>query len=127
MKKEIFYYFMRERIKKVNQVVRKELFQIIIREVEFPVNVYVTLTRVETSVNLRQARIYVSVMPENRTREVLNILKSQIYGLQQKLNKRLFMRPVPKIFFVEEKETAKAGKVEEILEKLKKENGQVSK
>jgi ribosome-binding factor A len=30
------------------------------------------------------------------------------------------MRPVPKIRFVEEKETVKAGRVEEILEKLKK-------
>jgi ribosome-binding factor A len=111
---------MRERIKKVNQLILKEFSWIIIKEVDFPENVYVTLTKVETSVDLRSTRIYVSVLPETKTKQVLEILNSQIYHLQQKLNKRLNMRPVPKIRFIEERTTVTAGRIEHILENLKK-------
>jgi len=54
-----------------------------------------------------------------KTQKVLQILSRQIYELQQKLNQRLQMRPIPKINFIEEKETSEAGRIEEILEKLR--------
>ena len=113
---------MRERIKKVNQLILKELSCIIMREVDFPENAYVTLTKTEASVNLRFSKIYVSAFPETKIKEVLNILDGQIYHLQQKLNKRLNMRPVPKIRFIQEKKTITAGQVENILEKIKSKN-----
>ena len=121
MKREILYYFMRERIKKINQLIKKELSNIIIKEIEFPEDAWVTLTRIESSVDLRQCRAYISVMPEDKIKTILKILDSQIYNLQQKLNKRLNMRPIPKIYFVGEEETVRAGRVEEILEKIKQE------
>ncbi len=112
---------MKERIKKINPLIQRELFGIIIKEIDFPAGAYVTLAKVETSVDLRQAKIYISVMPEDKIKDVLNVLNSQIYHLQKKLNKRLKMRPIPKICFVKEKKTAAAGRIEEILEKIKKE------
>ena len=101
-------------------MIKKEFSQIILREISFPRGILATITRVETSSNLIQARIYVSTLPENKTAEVLEILNSNIYDLQQILNKRLKMRPVPKIKFVKEKETAGAGRIEELLEEIKK-------
>ena len=112
---------MLKRIPQVNQLIKKELGQFILREVDFPPDVLVTVTRVDTSPNLAESKIYISTMPEDRGKEVLKILEKIIYELQQKINKRLKMRPIPKIRFVEEKETKEAGKIEEILEELKKE------
>jgi len=112
---------MSKRIQRVNQLIKKELGQILLREVEFPENVLVTITRVETTPNLIEGKVFVSVMPEDKTERILQVLKHQIYDIQQKLNKRLKMRPLPRIYFVVEKETAKAGRIEEILEELKKE------
>lgn len=109
-----------ERIQRVNQLIRKELSQILFREVDFPNNSLVTITRVENTRNLKQANIYISVIPESKTLNVLQILEKLIYYLQQKLNKRLKMRPLPRIRFVEEKKTKEAGKVEELLEEIKK-------
>jgi len=109
-----------KRIPQVNQLIKKELGQFILREVDFPPDVLVTVTRVDTSSNLAESKIYISTMPEDRGKEVLKILEKIIYELQQKINKRLKMRPIPKIRFVEEKETKEAGKIEEILESLKK-------
>ena len=117
---------MSKRIQQVNQLIKKEISQIFLREVVFPEKTLATVTRVETADNLKQSKIYISVMPENKTESIFQILNSQIYRLQQELNHKLNMRPVPRIYFVGEKETATAGRVEEILEKLKK-DGQVAK
>ena len=111
---------MGNRISRVNQLIQEELSQIILKEFDFPLDVLITLTRVETTSNLIQAKVYVSVMPERKAKEVLRVLDKQIYRLQQKLNQRLKMRPVPRINFVEEKETAEAGRIEEVLEKIKR-------
>jgi len=110
-----------KRIPRVNQLIQQELSQIILREIEFPKDILVTVTRIETSSNLIESKIYVSVMPEEKTSKVFQILNRQVYELQQKLNQRLQMRPIPRIKFIEEKETKEAGKIEEILERLKKE------
>ena len=119
MKRAIFCNFM-NRVFRVNRLIKKELSQIILREMDFPKNVLVTVTRVETSANLIQTKVYFSVMPESHAAIVLRTLQKSIYHLQQVLNKRLTMRPIPKIVFVEEKATKEAGRVEELLEKIKK-------
>jgi len=111
---------MSKRIQRVNQLIKRELSQILLKEFEFPKDVFVTLTRVETSLDLIQAKVFLSVMPESKFPQILEILNRQIYDLQQKLNKRLKMKFIPKIEFREEKETREAGRIEEILEVLKK-------
>jgi ribosome-binding factor A len=111
-----------ERIQRVNQLIKKELSQIILRELDFPKGVLVTVTRVETSKNLIQTRVYISVLPEEKGPEILETMNQKIYSIQQLLNKRLKMRPLPKIVFVEEKETAQAGKIEQLLKEIKKDD-----
>ena len=111
---------MSRRIPKVNQLIKKELSHIILKEMDFSKKVLVTLTRVDTSRDLEQAKIYISVIPEEESQQALETLNKSIYYLQQKLNQRLRMRPVPRIKFVEEKKTKEAGRVEELLEKIHK-------
>ena len=111
---------MAKRIEQVNQLIKKELSQIILREIEFPDNVLVTLTRVDTSSNLTEAKVFLSAIPDNRIKEIMDILNKNIYAIQQSLNKRLIMRPMPRIIFREEKEVREAGRIEEILEKTKR-------
>ena len=110
---------MSKRIPQVNALIKQELSQILLREIEFPSNVLVTITRVETSYNLMESNVWVSALPEEELKRMLEILNKNIYILQQKLNQRLKMRPLPRIKFLEEKKTREAGKVEEILERLK--------
>jgi len=113
---------MNNRIQRVNQLIKKEVSQIILREVDFPKDVLVTVTRVETSRDLKQAKVYISVMSKDKHTQVLEILNRQIYNLQQRLNKRLKMRPIPRIKFLEEEKTAEAGRIEELLEEIHKKN-----
>lgn len=111
---------MPNRILKINQLIKKELSQILLRQVDFPAGVLVTVTRVETSIDLNQAKVYISAFPTDKIFQVLEILKKLVYFLQQKLNRRLKMRPLPRVSFIEETKTAEAGRIEELLNQIDK-------
>jgi len=108
-----------KRIQRLNSLIKREISQIILREFDFPLDVLVTITRAETSPDLTDSGIWVSVFPESQIEKVMTILNKRIYFIQQKLNQRLRMRPIPKIRFLKEKLTSEAGKIEGILERLK--------
>ncbi len=112
---------MTRRIEKVNSLIQEELSNILLREVEFPKNVLVTITRVETIINLSESKVYISTIPDNNIDEVFETLNRNIYDIQQCLNKRLNMRPIPKIVFKKEEKTEQADRIEGLLEGLKKE------
>src|SRR3989338_10727534 len=116
------YFNSMERLLRVNQLIKKELSKILLQEIDFPRGILATMTRVETSVDIRESKVYISVFPEKDAAKILEILNKSIYQLQQKLNKRLKMRPMPRIRFAEEKATAEAGSIEELLEKIHKKN-----
>ena len=112
---------MSKRLQRVNALIKEELGQIILREIEFPKDTLVTITRAETKPNLSESAVFISALPEENEKKVLDILERSIYFLQQKINNRLRMRPIPKIRFLGEKKTGEAGRIEKILEQLKKE------
>lgn len=111
---------MSNRIEKVNSLIQEELGKILLKEVDFPNNILATITRVDTIVNLSDARIYISVIPKKEIDKVFKILNRRIYDIQQSLNRRLNMRPIPKVEFRKEEKTQQAARIEELLEKLKK-------
>ncbi len=109
---------MNNRIKKVNHLLKQELGNILLREMDFS-GVLVTITNVDVSANLQQAKIYVSIMPDNQSDRIFKVLNINIYNIQQELNKRLKMRPVPRIEFKSEEKTKSAADIEKILEKIR--------
>lgn len=110
---------MTDRILQVNTLLLKELNRIILKEIEFSPDALATITRVEATPNLQQAKVYISIMPDQKRKEVLHALRSQVFHIQQILNKRLNMRPVPRIEWVYETKAAEAQRIEELLEKIK--------
>lgn len=104
---------------KLNKILQKELGQIILRELDLASDVMVTVTRVEVSLNGFFARVYISVLPVERKEEIVKKIDRKIFFIQQQLNKKLKIRPVPKIEFVKEEKTEEAARVEELLKKIK--------
>ncbi len=109
------------RIKKVNNLIWELMGQIFQRECQFPANSLVTILGVETSKDLLYSKITVSVFPAEKREITLDYLNKNIYDLQQFLNKKLNMHPVPKIRFVLDATEEEAAKIEKLLEKLKEE------
>lgn len=111
---------MSNRTEKVNSLLEQEISKIILRDFDFS-ETMVTLTHVDASANLIQAKAYISVLPEERTDKIVGVLNKGVYDVQKKINKKLNMRPIPKIIFVKDNIIIEAARIEELLEKLKKE------
>ncbi|MBI4709020.1 MAG: 30S ribosome-binding factor RbfA [Candidatus Portnoybacteria bacterium] len=108
---------MSHRIEKVNELIRHELGRIILENEDFGTGVLVTIMDVAASDDLLHAKVVVSVFPSNKGERILEILNRHIFGLQQMLNKRLQMRPVPKIRFILDKSEQEAQHLSELMEK----------
>jgi len=108
---------MSDRLKKLNDLLRDEAGKILKKELEFN-DVLVTVVRAEISPTLEHATVWISVFPESRGEQALREINRNIYSLQQMLNKRLIMRPVPKIRFEIDKTEEGADKIEKILGNL---------
>ena len=53
---------MKHRLERVNEVVKRELSELVSREVNFQPEVLVTITAVDITPNLKQCHVYVSVI-----------------------------------------------------------------
>jgi len=110
-----------ERALKFNELIKKELGKIIFNFLDIKPDVLVTITQVLTNPNLFTSDIYISVYPSSEAKKILNKLNRSIYQLQQLLNRKLEVRPVPKIFFKYDKNPEEAAQIEKLLEEIKHE------
>jgi ribosome-binding factor A len=111
---------MSKRIEQVNSLLEHEIGKIILREFYFP-GTMITLTHVDASANLFEAKVFISCYPDKKLDEIIEILNKNIARIQHEINDKLKMRPVPRIKFFRDKDLAKAGKIEELLVKIKEE------
>lgn len=107
------------RIAKVNELIRREVSQILLKEVDFG-GILVTITGVDTSPDLSQAKIKTTVIPTEKSDIVFEIIRKNIFDVQQELNKRLYMKIVPKMVFEIDKVEENAQRVKEVLGKVEK-------
>ncbi len=110
---------MSKRIERVNKLFKEEINKILLKEMDFG-NVLVTVIDVETSPDLRYCNIKISVLPDNKEKWALHLLENNIYEIQKTLNKKLNMRPVPRIKFEIDQGIKKLHKIDEILGKVEK-------
>ena len=105
---------MSQRIQKVNELIKQETGAILLREIDFD-NILVTITNTDTSPDLKNCKVKISVIPTDKNELALKIIKRNIYQVQQKLNKRLRLKFVPKLSFEIDQIESKAQRIEEIL------------
>ncbi|MFO8100727.1 MAG: 30S ribosome-binding factor RbfA [Dehalococcoidia bacterium] len=89
------------RQKQVNQAIRRELSDLLTRQVRDPrINGIISITEVDISPDLKQAKVYVSVMgSEEEKAEVFAGIDSASDYLRHELGRRIKMRYVPGLIF----------------------------
>ena len=87
------------RIGRINEEVQRELSELI-RSLKDPrVQTMLSITRVDTTSDLRYAKVYVSVLEEAREKEAMKGLKSAGGWLRRELGQRLQLRYTPELVF----------------------------
>lgn len=106
-------------MEKVDELIAQQLGQIIVAEVEFPLGAIVTITKVKTSPDLKNAKVYLSVLPEADQKQVMSLLINNAYEFQRILNDRLTLRNTPRLKFFIDDTGQKAVEIEKLLDNLK--------
>ena len=89
-----------ERMRRVNEVMREVLGEAISGDLQDPRIGFVTVTAVETSPDLRSARVYVSVLgSEDERDDTLAALRSSHGILQAAIAREARMKYTPKLTF----------------------------
>jgi ribosome-binding factor A len=109
-----------QRILRINKLIKQELGKIILTDVDFPKDIILTITKVKTSADLRYADVFISALPSDKDVEIEKMLKEDIYFIQGELNKKLHLKPLPRIRFVIDKSGEYVEKIDELIKKNKK-------
>jgi ribosome-binding factor A len=89
-----------DRMRRINEVLRETIGSAIASDLEDPRIGFVTVTAVETSPDLRSARVYVSVLGDEQEREdTLAALRSSHGILQAAIAREARMKYTPKLTF----------------------------
>ena len=111
------------RIGRINEEIQREL-SALIRTVKDPrVHGLVSITAVDTTSDLKYAKIYVSVLDKSDSGEVLKGLKSAKSYLRRELGRALSLRNTPELIFVQDDSIDKGTRILEVLKDLEQ-NGE---
>src|ERR687888_1829595 len=106
------------RMRRVNEAVREVVSGHITEDLKDPRIGFVTVTAVETSPDLRHARVYVSVLGSDEQREeALAGLRSSAGFLQAKVGAELRMKRTPTLEFRYDESIDRGMRISELLDK----------
>jgi ribosome-binding factor A len=109
---------MTERMRRVNEAIREALAEAVV-ELKDPRIGFVTITAVKTSTDLRQARVYVSVLGNERKREkTIAGLQSAHGVLQAKLADELRMKRTPQLTFEYDPTVEQGMRMSQLIDEL---------
>ena len=109
---------MSRRSDRINGLLRQEISVLLSREIKDPrLNGVISITQVETSSDLRNARVFVSVMGDDDTKDAaLDGIRSAATFLRRSLRDRLKLRYVPFLKFSLDQSMADADAVLRIMD-----------
>jgi ribosome-binding factor A len=111
-----------KRADRVSEAIKREVSLMITQEVKDPRVHFVTVTSVETTDDLRYAKIFVSVLGDDAARkESLEGLKHAKGYIRSELGRKIALRYTPDIQFVLDASLDHSIKIKTLLNSLKKE------
>jgi ribosome-binding factor A len=109
---------MSQRPEKANKLIKHLVSEIISRELSIKEGVFITIVKVDTSSDLRYAKTFVSIFPDQEADYALKTLNREIFKIQGILNKKLRTRPLPRISFYLDTTESEADKIEKLLKEI---------
>lgn len=109
------------RAERIGLLMQRELGQMLLTDVKDPRIGFVSITRVEVTRDLSQARAYVSVMGTSEQRSAsLAGLKSAAAYLRGEVGRRLALRQAPELIFREDVGIAQSMHIQDLIRSLPK-------
>ncbi|SDJ71576.1 30S ribosome-binding factor RbfA [Sediminibacillus albus] len=107
------------RANRVGEQMKKELGDIIGRKIKDPRVGFVTVTDVEVSGDLQQAKVFISVLGENKQKQdtLVGLAKAKGF-IRSEIGKRIRLRKTPELYFEFDEAIEKGNRIEHILRQI---------
>ncbi len=109
---------MSHRIPQINSLIQSELSSLLVKGDIITGETITTITRVDTSRDLGQTRVHVSVLPAEKRGTILNMLNNKSGRLRHALQQTLALRRVPRLVFSADTTEEKAAHIESLIDKI---------
>ena len=115
---------MSRRLDRVNELLRAELSTLLIRQIKDPrLQGVISITKVETSPDMRTAKVFLSVMGDPETRQsALDGIQSAATYLRRELRTRLVLRHTPFLKFTLDQSMEDANQLLKIMNDIRQED-----
>jgi len=113
-----------KRADRVNALLQRELGQVISEELNDPRISFATVTAVETTPDLRTARVHVSILgDEAEGRVAMAALERATRHLRKVIGERTELRYVPELVFIEDRSAERAARISSLLREAREREG----
>ena len=110
------------RIEKLQELIKQEVGKMLIYDIKDPRIGFVTVTDVEMTGDLREAKIYVSLMGnDEQIKNSMEGLQSALGFVRREIGKRIRLRFTPEISFAPDKSLDYSEHIQKLLLKIEKE------
>jgi ribosome-binding factor A len=109
-----------KRTSRVGETVRDALVEVFRHDLNDSRLAMVSITGVEVSPDLHLARVFLSGLKEEETKQIVKDLSAQGGRVRHFLGQRIRLRVTPELDFRYDETPARAGRIEELLAKIKK-------
>jgi ribosome-binding factor A len=105
---------------RIDSEIQRALAKIISEDLKDPRLGFITVTRCEITTDLKQCKVYVSIIGDRHTaRQSMDALKSASRFIRGELGNAVDLRHTPELVFVEDRSTEKAIALHKTLERAK--------
>jgi ribosome-binding factor A len=108
---------MKHRLLRVNELLKRELSALLVREMTFE-NLLVTVNQVDVTPDLKSAHVYISVLGSEGRKEVLPKLEANRAALQADLSKHVVLKYTPHLVFHLDDSIERGSRILEILQEI---------
>ncbi len=106
------------RMDRINELIKRQLGLLFLRELDLPHESFVTVTEVRTTNDLSACTIYISVTPGDAAKEILALLQKRRGFFRHELSQQVILRKMPEVRFELDMGAQKAARIEELLDKI---------
>ena len=111
------------RIDKVEQLIKEEISSVFLHKMQQPGLGFITITNVKVSPDLKLAKIYLSVFEKEKREFVMDRINNKTKFIRTELAHRIRLKFVPEIkFFIDDTQDF-VEKIEGLIDRIHKENG----
>ncbi len=101
---------------RVGSLIQEELGKILFKELDLKSGTLTTISAVEVSSDLAHAKVFVSIIPKEAGEEIMKTLNKFRGRMQHFLNRKLNIKPMPRIEFERDFGLERAANVEKLLQ-----------